>query len=99
MVTRAQIDRLAQRIESLAKRRTKPYVAIRVLVGDGETEAEAITGAQARHYEEHPEDRGARDILYIIRTIVDPIHSDEPCSTGARTDGLKGTDRPTFPPN
>jgi hypothetical protein len=72
-------------------------VAISVLVDYGETEAEAIARAQARHYEEHPEDREALETLFIIRTIVDPIHSDDPRSKGTCNDGLKGTDRPTHP--
>jgi len=76
LVTRAQIDRLAHRIESLANRRIKPFVAISVLVDDGETEAEAISRAQARHYAVHPEDRGAQKTIFIMRVIVDPIHSD-----------------------
>jgi hypothetical protein len=47
-------------------RKSKPFVAIRV--GLDETKAEA----EARHYRERPQDRGASEVLFIQHVIVDP---------------------------
>jgi hypothetical protein len=69
MASRVQIDRLSQRIEALAPRTIRPFVAIRV--GLDETEDEA----RERHYRERPQDRGALETVLIKRVIVDPAAS------------------------
>lgn len=65
MVSKAQIDRIAARIEAL-RPRAVPFVAIRLR--DDETEADAET----RHYRERPNERGAMKTLFIERVIIDP---------------------------
>ncbi len=65
MATRAQIDRLAQRIEALAPApRFEGKVAI--IIVDGESE----DAARERHNLAHPEDCGASHVVFMH--VVDP---------------------------
>ena len=63
MATRAQIDRLAQRIEALVGR--KPLSPAHTIIVDGEPE----DAARERHYRANPQHRGAPAILIHV---VDP---------------------------
>jgi hypothetical protein len=60
MATRPQIQRLAQRIESIVGRRSVPRFAV-IYVGVDET----VEAATERHYAERPEDRNASDVVVV----------------------------------
>jgi hypothetical protein len=60
MVTRAQIQRIAERIDRLAARPVHRNVVI--LSDDGETAEQA----EARHYALHPEDRRAHHVITVL---------------------------------
>jgi hypothetical protein len=66
MASKAQIDRIAARIEALRPRNAIPFVAIQVRFGESKSEA------QERHYRERPQDRAALETLFIERVIVNP---------------------------
>ena len=88
MASKAQIDRLAQRIEALAPPVRYEGKVIQIIVPVGETEEAALE----RHYVAHPEDRrrhqskrpdGLPHIFFI--KIVSPSRADATALTaGAR---------------
>jgi hypothetical protein len=67
MPTRLQIAKLAQRIEALAPASRAERKVVSIIV-DGESEEAVLE----RHFQAHPEDRGAFIIAYHV---VDPKHS------------------------
>ena len=71
MATKAQIDRLAQRIEALARPSRLDHRVAMVIV-DGES-AEA---ARERHCKEHPEAREATEVIFMH--IIDPPPAERP---------------------
>jgi hypothetical protein len=76
MVTKAQLDRISQRIEALSGFRCPSKVAM--VIVDGESEEKAWD----RHCLAHPEDCEAIDFVFMH--IVDP-----PASTGPMTMGVR----------
>jgi hypothetical protein len=72
MATRAQIDRLAQRIDQLVGRLvpTGPRVFARIIFDPRRDATEEA--AIERHFADNPADRNATDL--IIRKIVYPTH-------------------------
>ena len=67
MATRAQIIRLAQRIEALANlQAASVHGKVAIIIVDGCSEEEAAE----RHYQAHPEDRGATRQIFLH--VVDP---------------------------
>ena len=67
MATRAQITRLGQRIEALANvQAASVHGKVSIIIVDGVTEEEAAE----RHYQVHPEDRGANRKIFLH--VVDP---------------------------
>jgi hypothetical protein len=78
MVTKAQLDRLASRIEALAPRNNEHIIAV-IYMRDDETEAEAET----RHLRERPQDREAGKTILV--RFVDPKDG-RPAELGEVTD-------------
>ena len=67
MATKAQITRLGQRIEALANlQEASTHGKVPIILVDGCTEEEAAE----RHYQAHPEDRGATRKIFLH--VVDP---------------------------
>jgi Ser/Thr protein kinase RdoA (MazF antagonist) len=61
MVTKTQIERIAGRIDALA-RRFAPHRNVVILSNYGETAEQA----EARHYALHPEDRRAHHVITVL---------------------------------
>jgi hypothetical protein len=70
-----RIDRLLAKVE--AELVPPPRRWLRVIIDDGDDEAEAKEKARAEHIATHPEDAGltVRDFNWIVRTIVRPAAS------------------------
>ena len=63
MASRAQITRLAQRIEDLAESAaTRPRKVVHITKDEGETEDEAVN----KYFAQHPEDVGSDIILSVF---------------------------------
>ena len=78
MASKAQIDRIAQRIEALA-RPSRPDHRLTMVIVDGES-AEA---ARERHYKAHPEAREASGVIFMH--IIDPPRAESAqITTGGR---------------
>jgi hypothetical protein len=67
-----RIERLLAKVE--AELVPPPRRWLRVIINDGDDEAEAKEKARAEHIATHPEDAGltVRDFNWIVRTIVRP---------------------------
>ena len=67
MATRAQILKLSERVEALANLQAASVQGkVPIILVDGCTEEEACE----RHYQAHPEDRGAARQIFLY--VVDP---------------------------
>ena len=68
----SRIERMLEKIE--ARLVPPPRKWLRVIIHDGDDEAEAMEQALAEHIAAHPEDEGrtVEDFNWILRTIISP---------------------------
>ena len=88
MVTRAQVSRLAARIDAIIASRQPPGGREVVFIAPYDKDDESGDIAVERHCAAHPEDRGAdRYVLIIVFTKADCEANDERLAREARARG------------